>query len=66
MLVLIVLYPEVRQHGQQKDCDEDVEFGGQTDERAVREGYHEAQRLPHAIISECCLMLLREQSAVQC
>lgn len=66
MLVLVVLHPDVRHHGQQKHCDEDVEFGGQTDVCAVGEGYHKAQRLPHAIISKRCLLVVREQSAVQC
>lgn len=62
---LIELHHGVCNHGQQQNGEHNVQFNLQTDKGAVGEGDDEAQWVPHAIVGERCLFVLREEDSIE-
>lgn len=65
ILAFVKLHDGVGDDGQQQDGQQDVQFVLQAQEGAVGEGDDETQRLPHTVVSKCCLFVPGEEDAIK-
>lgn len=63
--VFVVLHYGISDDGQHQNGQQYVQFILQTQEGAVGERDYKTKRLPHTIVSKCCLFVPGEEDAIK-